>query len=159
VVSSDKSLISCSSEDIEFRSLLRFIQDTSVGKRHICSLLDDVIYETERKAKTQIYRGGLPINLDNSKEFERPVEIQLTRGLLLGAIIQAISLLPSLKEGRHYLYTLRPTTQQFVVRKWSVDLKIETHLGNLLSFFEDVNWINDHSRCSNYIDFHIKNMP
>jgi hypothetical protein len=94
----DKSLISCSSDDTEFKSLLKFIQKTSMRNFPVSSPLDDIFYKTGHKSIIRIFRGGFPINFDNSKKIEHTQGIQLTRGLMLGGILQAMSLLTSLNE-------------------------------------------------------------
>jgi len=60
-----KTLISCSSEDKEFLSLLRVINNTSLN---VFDPLDDIEYISEFGAKIHLLRGGFPVNFDNSGE-------------------------------------------------------------------------------------------
>lgn len=86
---SDKLLMSVSSGDIEFKSLLEACQSQISTK--VSSIIDDIEVPTETGHKLTILRGGTPVNFDNNIHSVLPEYIQLTRGLLLLAIIQATS--------------------------------------------------------------------
>lgn len=117
----DKVLVSVSSGDIEFKSLLKN------GKKYllkpISSLLDDVIIENEQGHKLRILRGGTPINFDNNIHSVLPEHIQLTRALLLIGVIQAI-------ENNHDLCKNRVITkldldwQKDILNKWFNDVNL-----------------------------------
>src|SRR5690606_34495242 len=66
----------------------------------------------------QILRGGFPINFDGSSTSVRNEDIQVTRGLLLGAVLQALSVAgrdapPSM--------ALDGELQRFVLEAWFSD--------------------------------------
>jgi hypothetical protein len=138
----NKYLTSCSSEDREFQSLLRFIQR---NKSCESSPLDDIVYENKNRLSITICRGGFPINFDNSSETEPPMGIQLTRGLILGAIIQALSMLNQSKRNYHAKVSLDMKLQRFIAKKWSRYQYRDSHLKRQLNHFKDANWICNNS--------------
>jgi S-adenosylhomocysteine hydrolase len=144
LVNNNKSLISCSSEDIEYNSLLRYIQETEY-RDSIVSPLDNITYKTLRNATIRIYRGGFPINFDNVTEVEPSTDIQLTRGLLMGGIEQALALLYSGKEQHHAVYSLDNKVQQTVARIWGRYQVKDEVLKKSLSYFNDMEWISKYS--------------
>lgn len=112
--SRNKTLISCSSEDKEFLSLLRFInQDIS----NLFDPLNDIDYKTNFGATIRILRGGFPVNFDNTGESVPDKDIQLTRSLVLGAIIQASTYFKD-ETIKNRVYPLDSSTQQFIVQEW-----------------------------------------
>jgi hypothetical protein len=85
--SGETTLVSCSSEDREFKGLLTgtlsgfaFDSQSSSG---------DYVFQNG-SARVRILRGGFPINFDGSATSVPSNEIQLTRALLLGGVIQAL---------------------------------------------------------------------
>ncbi|MBP9691884.1 MAG: hypothetical protein KBD90_00950 [Alphaproteobacteria bacterium] len=103
-INADKVFISCSSQDKEFLTLLKMFEAQKCQYDHVldhleCSLNGHLV---------KIYRGGFPINLDNSGESVEAQDIQLTRGLLLGGILQGI-LYALLYPKQSKLYMLHPT--------------------------------------------------
>ena len=70
----------------------------------------------QTKCRHLIYNGGFPINFDRSIEWEDPFKISLTRGLILSAILQAISF--SDKICRDNLVMLSPLLQRILVNHW-----------------------------------------
>ncbi len=139
--SSNKVLISCSSEDKEYLSLLHMINQYS-PKQH--EPLDDIDYQTELGATIHLLRGGFPVNFDHSGESVPANDIQLTRSLVLAAVLQASEYFksPEIKNG---VYALDSAYQRFVINEWlkyqdTSDIQPE-ELFNLLN--ED--WISLHS--------------
>lgn len=114
-----KHLISCSSQDIEFQSLLHIIQDNSSSSSSSSScttnVLDDIEYSTDR-ATFNIFRGGYPVNFDNSGKSVPANDIQLTRGLLLGGIVQAVFHLVQGINQKPQQYMLHPKIQKLIVK-------------------------------------------
>ena len=112
----ERLLISCSSQDIEFRSILLSLND---GNHELVSSqqLTSEVTVPLGQGKLQILRGGFPVNFDGSKESVPAADIQMTRGLLLGAILQAVSFI-----GDGYTRPLRtmllPELQRLVVGEW-----------------------------------------
>jgi len=144
LVNKHKYFISCSSEDKEFLSLLRLIQQNSNLNKWPYDPLEDICYRVSDNASIHIFQGGFPINFDRSGETAHPYDIQLTRCLLFGALIQAISTLPKLQQfninGRVMLH---PLIQQFVVTNW-VEKKINID-DQMLNRFNEINWIKENS--------------
>jgi hypothetical protein len=107
----EKVLFSCSSEDVEFQSLVR-------GKRQTLQqpLLDVVI--PAGHGSWRIVRGGYPINFDGSPTSVPSALIQLTRGLLLSGVLQA-TLCSRSRPNRTQGEKLWPQLQQFVLRAWT----------------------------------------
>lgn len=83
----DTVLVSCSSEDKEYKKLL---QDTSGNMGNIyLNPLEDITILSENGSKIKILSGGFPINFER-KAFSVPAhDIAVTRALMLGSCIQA----------------------------------------------------------------------
>lgn len=116
---SPKIFISCSSKDVEFRTLLAYIQKCQKGK--YINPLEDIEFQNGFKAPLKIIRGGTPINFDNSEESVPASKIQLVRGLKAIAILQAFDMLQYQKRhGRIPVrnYKLDPEGQAFVAATW-----------------------------------------
>lgn len=146
-----KNLISCSSQDIEFQTLLKIIHSTSPNYEveDVLENIDFPIYNGVFK----IYRGGYPVNLDNSGESVPAESIQLTRGLLLGGILQAIFQLSQDPVHSFHQYMLHPKLQKLVVQAWLNNQK-EYISNRLIKKFLDDEWIKNNSR-GEYIDNNI----
>jgi len=113
----DKTLISCSSEDKEFLSLLR---QAGIQKPVVFDPLDTIEYHSVFGATIEILRGGFPVNFDHTGESVEANEIQLTRALVVAAIIQATQYLEdSITVREPGIYPLDFNLQQFVVKEWS----------------------------------------
>lgn len=95
-----KTLVSCSSEDVEFLSLLCNVQRRLNGKVAYTPLRDQ-IYETDFKTPITIVKGGFPANFDLSGESVPARDIQLTRALVLAGIYQAMKILGVLASGQN----------------------------------------------------------
>jgi len=99
------TFISCSSKDVEFRSVLNCLQQTSV-------------YETAKgwigNLHATVLNGGYPINFDRQREWEKFEEIILTRMLVLEGLVQAKQLIGG--DGRAVM--LNPSRQLEIVHKW-----------------------------------------
>ena len=100
-----KIFVSCSSSNVEFRSIMRQLPPATrfntlsgwIGQLH-CTVLN----------------GGFPINFDRVQEWELFEEIILTRRLLLEGLIQANSMIGTSPRG----IMLNPAIQQQVVLEW-----------------------------------------
>lgn len=138
-----KVLASCSSEDKEFRSLLT---SSEGGHDHQAGPLADVRIPLVHATVT-VLRGGFPINFDGSRESVPARDIQLTRGLLLGGIAQALLCNPESTATPRVAECLEPAVQRFVVRTWlkgysgGRDLCADTSLKN----FGDDEWVRVNS--------------
>ncbi len=137
----DLSLVSCSSEDKEFLSLLRLIH-----KKTGCVIpknpFADILYENEMNGRIRLVKGGFPVNFDFSGESVPPNEIQLTRALVLGSLIQAVSFLnsqDSLENGE--IYALDPMLQRFLLRRWLDGQTNYAFSEDLIEASEDLDWL------------------
>ena len=110
-----KTLISCSSEDKEFLSLLRlldwqgYVPDSNPFQTVPLDLPNCTL---------RILRGGFHINFDGSPESVQSTDIQMTRGLLLGGILQAAFCERGKWQALERGEMLDPAIQQLVVTKW-----------------------------------------
>lgn len=150
LINKNKTFISCTSEDKEFLTLLHFIQNATDSV--VRNPLDDIHWIHPNNSTISIHKGGFPVNFDHSGESVSAENIQLTRGLLLGAMFQAIAMLPNMNlieqemKGRVMLFS---EIQKFVVMEWSA-----SNGSNLLSLkkmmakFYDSNWIIEQSNGS-----------
>ncbi|MBI4446909.1 MAG: hypothetical protein HY645_13510 [Acidobacteria bacterium] len=140
-----KTFISCSSEDSEFLSLLRSF-NRLWQSLPAPNALDDVSYELPR-GYLRILRGGFPINFDGSPESVQAKDIQMTRALLLGAIMQAVLSEEQGKRGSNGLEMLDPVVQRFAVKGW---LKLQPRRAqwypqDTLKGFNQIDWIRENS--------------
>lgn len=112
----ERLLISCSSQDMEFRSILLSLND---GNQELVSRqqLTSEVTVPLGQGKLRILRGGFPVNFDGSRESVPAADIQMTRGLLLGAILQAVSLIRK-GHSRPLRTMLLPELQRLVVSEW-----------------------------------------
>jgi hypothetical protein len=106
-------LASCSSEDVEFQSLLRMYGVPVVDR--VAHVVSDVNCLIGARGIT-VLRGGYPVNFDGTPDSVPAEDIQLTRGLLLGAIFQAVLL--SKAQARCEPVMLAPEIQQVVCEAW-----------------------------------------
>ena len=139
----ERLLISCSSQDMEFRSILLSLNDGTHELVSLQQLTSDVTV-TLGEGKLRILRGGFPVNFDGSKESVAAADIQMTRGLLLGAILQAVSLIGN-GHSRPLRTMLLPELQRLVVSEW-IQIRASRRASFeplLLEKFlqDDVSWI------------------
>jgi hypothetical protein len=109
-ITGSKFAISCSSEDVEFKSLIMMDSYHNGG-------LFEQIHLKLPLGSIRILNGGYPINFDRTEVSVPNDKIQLTRGLLLGGILQAheqISINSQLK----VIAKLRPSIQSAVLHCW-----------------------------------------
>ncbi|XVN42086.1 MAG: NAD(P)-dependent oxidoreductase [Candidatus Rickettsia vulgarisii] len=137
-----KNLISCSSQDIEFQSLLQIIQNNS--QNGIFNVLENINYVTNN-ATFNIFRGGYPVNLDNSGESVPAKDIQLTRGLLLGGVLQAILHLEQNANQKFKQYMLNPKIQKSIVHELIVNQKYQFSDDLPARSFLDEEWVKNNS--------------
>jgi S-adenosylhomocysteine hydrolase len=107
-------LISCSSNDTEFSSALATMND-SVSPNSANALNDLTI--PLRGGELTLLRAGYPCNFDGTPESVPRNHIQMTRGLLLGGVLQAAAYEFG-KAGKSRSKMLSPEMQQFVVETW-----------------------------------------
>ena len=138
----DKTLISCSSEDKEFLSLVKKIGLQDNIDSAPFDPLDHLEYKSAFGATVHVLRGGFPVNFDNSGESVPAKDIQLTRSLVLAAIFQAIDYFkkPDVVNNKG-LYALDSSIQQFVVEEWLNDRENLPYSKSLIESFNDKDWI------------------
>jgi len=112
----EKLLISCSSQDLEFRSILLSLNDGDHELLSARQLTSEVMVPLSR-GKLRILRGGFPVNFDGSGESVPAPDIQMTRGLLLSAILHAASLI-EIGHTKQLRTMLLPELQRLVVSEW-----------------------------------------
>lgn len=137
----NKTLISCSSEDKEYLSLLQMINQQSPT---LFDPMDNIEFKTEFGASINLIRGGFPVNFDQSGESVPANDIQLTRSLVLAAVLQASDYLNDATKERG-VYALDATYQRFVINEWfkhQDELRFDREQ---LPLFLDENWLARHS--------------
>lgn len=137
----NKTLISCSSEDKEYLSLLQMINQQSPN---LFDPLDDIEFKTALGASIYLLRGGFPINFDHTGESVPAKDIQLTRSLVFAAVLQASDYLnaTSIEGGVH---ALDAAYQRFVIHEWFKHQDKSTFDREQLSRFLDEDWLAKHS--------------
>lgn len=138
----NKTLISCSSEDKEYLTLLNYLHEKGYDATNP---FEDISYLTESLATINIVKGGFPVNFDNTGISVPAEEIQLTRTLVVSAIIQAIELfqLPDLE---NRVYVLSPESQQYIVENWlRGNTSYNTRVLMDISYFQSRTWIEKNS--------------
>ncbi|KYQ92837.1 hypothetical protein DLAC_05421 [Tieghemostelium lacteum] len=146
LVKQDKVFVSCSSEDKEFNSLLRAI---SYGAMYV-DTLSDIVFSSHNRSKITVLRGGFPFNFDRTPFSVPAKSIEVTRGLLLAACIQAITCAHKLEEGEFIInrpnrQCLNPMMQSYVALHWLCRQPSEKYDPGLMKIFEDVIWIQKNS--------------
>ena len=141
----EKTLISCSSGDNEFLSLLQFIQKQHNGKVNR-SPLANIEYVNSAGANIRILRGGFPINFDGVSEASSPEAIQLTRALSLASVLYASKLFQFPEIVNHGgIIKLSPEIQKFIAQKF-LDCQPESYYSKeIINSFNNENWIAEHS--------------
>jgi S-adenosylhomocysteine hydrolase len=107
-------LASCSSEDREFQALLAGA--ATDGPSPTSDPFASVGVPIGRNGRLLILRGGYPINFDGGPHSVPAADIQLTRGLLFGAVIQAQRC-----RSKAGPVMLDPAIQRAVVHTWLDD--------------------------------------
>ncbi len=140
----DKILLSLSSGDIEFNSLLKACDEFLINKSK--SPLNDLLIRTPNHHLMTILRGGMVANFTGESESGLPENIQITRGLIFSAIIQILQNEDLLKNN-HGAIMLDPRLQSDIVQYWFEDVPIKKDLYNntVLKGFQDLAWIIDNS--------------
>jgi S-adenosylhomocysteine hydrolase len=140
----DKTLISCSSEDKEFLSLLSMIQKER--NANIVNVLDEVQYTTSQGGIVRILRGGFPVNFDNSGESVPGDDIQLTRALALSSILQAtLFFSKNVFLGKGGIYMLDPSLQCYVASQWLNKQAHSRFSMQTINNFRSTEWIINNS--------------
>lgn len=129
VVSGDRTLVSCSSEDKEFNTLLRIAAQGPSLSSNVDLRIGSLNFS--------ILRGGFPINFDSSATSVPTHSIQLTRSLLLAGVLQAVDAARNYNTASLELM-LDPVMQSLIARQW---LASEIGLNSRNRRFYDIDWI------------------
>lgn len=132
-------LASCSSEDVEFRSLLR--RSTPVD-RSSGPLVDRVV--NLPTGELRILRGGFPANFTGTKNSGPVSLIQVTRGLLLAGLVQAAELRSLHKFPHARKIMLDPALQAIVARSFLTPRR-KLLVGGEAARALDEDWLDAHS--------------
>ncbi len=134
-LSGEKILVSCSSNDVEFRTLLRALREGPAGTP--ADLLGNVVIPSE-SGRFTVLRGGCPINFDGTRESVPAEDIQITRALLLIGVLQAREILARRERQAPVFLPLAPQLQSFAAVEWiRLRQKSYPNLGRLESIFQD----------------------
>lgn len=138
-----KILVSCSSGDIEFQALLRYGRGKPQDPADPFSPVDFQF----KDLALRILEGGFPITFDRVPISAPLAEMQMTRALLLGAVIQAVVCADKRRSRNGRLEMLHPVIQKFVVNQW-VKLnpnRRKDYSPEILARFQDEEWIRENS--------------
>jgi len=138
----NQQFISCSSEDKEFISVLKIMQD-KIAYRDV---FEDLTVNLKNDEKMHIHFGGFPINFSSPNESINPYDIQLTRGLLLSGIFQALHFLtlPHLGSLPNQVM-LDPSLQVDVFTEWLKTTVNYGYLKDQADQLTSVSWITANS--------------
>lgn len=141
----DKTLISVSSGDIEFNSLLRKCEPYLIEE--LKSPLQVLNLKTQQGHSLKILRGGMVANFTGTPDSSPGHIIQVTRGLLFSAILQILKNSEYLKNKSGALM-LDPDFQKEVVLLWFQDQpqRKADYSEEVLKGFEKISWIREQSK-------------
>jgi len=146
-ISGSKTLISCSSRDVEFSELFQTFEHKNLDGDPFSDML---IYG---KSKFHVLNAGFPVNFDRKVEYEKLSEIVITRALILAAVLQARCVRP----GRYSKpIKLSCAIQRQIVRNWLEHYSSETGylgFGVTKEQYESIDWWYEESIGKRYLDF------
>jgi len=145
-IATDKTLISCTSEDKEFHSILMEIAKHKSAQSQK-SMTNE--YITKSGGKITLINNGFPVNFDHSGESVPAPQIQLTRAMILGALIQGARQAETIK-GQGIInqpprIMLEPNLQQFIAKRFKSLQKENPNLEGKWSSFDNLHWIKKQS--------------
>jgi S-adenosylhomocysteine hydrolase len=142
ILNQDKVLISCSSEDKEFLTLIKKIQQEKNGKV-ATKPLNTLTYKSPFGGTITVIRGGFPANFDDSGESVPALDIQLTRALTLGSALQAREFFNHLElfheDGK--VFCLNPELQMYIAEEWLKQQPRDRVADSLIQDFKDKEWV------------------
>lgn len=144
IIKKDITLISVSSGDIEFNSILRICKP--LLKEPISSSLDILNIKTINNSTIKILRGGMVANFTGLPDSSPGKIIQVTRGLLISAIIQIIEN-QDLFENLSGAIMLSPKLQKEVTKYWfeNQPQRIKDYSPKIIEGFNNIKWIMEKS--------------
>jgi hypothetical protein len=146
-----KVLISCSSKDVEFHSLLERLQIQNPAPK---DPMLDFTFTNKVGSNVMIVKGGLPINFDNTAYSVPPREIQLIRGLKLAAVLQAVKMIQDWKKTDKMIirnYQLDAAEQQWMFNEWIKVNPDQKCWKPFVNFVADINEITRKSGGYQYV--------
>jgi len=141
----DKTLISLSSSDVEFNALIRscgpFLEEP------LTDPLQTLNIRTPNGHLLRILRGGMVANFTGHHESGPGELIQMTRGLLLSAVLQIARDHEKLS-GMIGSIMLDPELQRQVIDLWLENLPEQrnNYPRHIIEGFSDIEWITAHSK-------------
>jgi hypothetical protein len=154
-ISGQIDLVSVSSGDYEFTTLLIRIQEIHKSDSSSPHVLSDLNYKTRFGGQITILRGGYPINFNDQMGKSSAKEIQLTHALLLAAVIQARTMQNMdtdwLSGGT--FFQLSPSLQQRIAQDWLAQSDLAKYIDDeMKANFTDTQWIEDQSGGNRFRD-------
>ena len=107
--SGEKHLLSASSADVEFYSMLNRAGFPS-------DAFETIVFRPHADLAFHIHNGGFPVNFNRVREVESADDMQLTRALLFAGIVEAMHI--TRKENKPILYRLDTGFQREIVNIW-----------------------------------------
>lgn len=141
----DKTLVSLSSGDVEFNWLIRSC--TPYLEEPLTNPLQTLSIRTPNGHLLRVLRGGMVANFTGESESGPGELIQMTRGLLLGAVIQIARDHDKL-QGKIGSIMLDPNMQKVVMDLWLADqpAQRENYPPGSIEGFGDLEWIKANSK-------------
>ncbi len=129
----EKNYISCSSDDVEFRTLIKKTKNKITN--------NTIIPESNKNVR--ILNQGLPINFDSTGVSVPNKDIQITRSLALSAALQAAKTLDQKEDMKKNTIPLSSYYQKKIAENW---IKIKKEKTNQMTEnFKDQKWIEANS--------------
>lgn len=144
-IKSPKMLISCSSKDTEFKTVLEHIQEKyKKTNKKPCQPLDDIYYKNGFRAPIILVRGGTPIGFTNGMDSVEPRGIEPIRGLKAIACLQAYHMLINgHQEAESYM--VNPDWQALLITKWLESNPLVPYASDLAAKGKNLNEIEAYS--------------
>lgn len=138
-IDGDKTLISISSGDVEFKSILLNARNQLSP---VTSALQTLEITTTNGKKIRVLRGGMVANFTGEADSSPAHIIQVTRGLLLAAIIQILNHNKEMA-GHKGIIMLDPVLQKEIVTAWFKDQpqRKTDYSDDVIKNFESETWI------------------
>ncbi|MDR3492052.1 MAG: NAD(P)-binding domain-containing protein [Gammaproteobacteria bacterium] len=152
-IRSPKILISCSSKDSEFHTLLSYIQSAHRGITF--NPLSDRLFKNGFGNPLLVVKGGMPINFDGSHRSVPVHDIQVIRGLKAQAILQGYEMIQAWRKANDVptpkSYKLTVKGQLEVFQEWIKDPKATKKYWEPFKEMLTEDYISKHSVGDEYI--------
>lgn len=143
------TLVSCTSQNIEFLTLLKKATKDEHLVKTIGKNMSQLQY-VDRDKEINILESGFPINFDRTPKSDPVKDMELTRCLLYCAIAQAsfFAKKPTndgVTQNDGCIQMLDPNMQRLIVNKWIVNQPKNRYSEKEIECFNDINWIKGNS--------------